>query len=120
MTLLGTPKNGPERESFDWKHAMIQMMLTFEAESTHGEPAAVKTHCEPFARRLAELPLARMAPRDDEHARLWLSSLIEREMARLGEIRAMLQEIADADLAERLPAWRSRPGPRETGIGGTC
>ena len=79
---------------------MIRMMLTFEAESDHGDAAAVTKHCDPFARRLAELPLARMAPRDDEQARQWLSSLIEREMGRLIEIRAMLQEIADADLAE--------------------
>ena len=100
LTLRVAPKNGPERESFDWKHAMIRMMLTFEAESDLGDVAAVTKHCDPFARRLAELPLARMAPKDDEQARLWLTSVIDREMGRLIEIRAMLQAIADADLAE--------------------
>ena len=49
---------------------------------------------------MAELPLARMAPLDDVQARQWLTAVIEAEMERVGQIRAVLQEIADADAAE--------------------
>ena len=42
--------------------------MTFEADSDHGDAAVATEHCEPFARRLAELPLAKMAPKDDEQA----------------------------------------------------
>ena len=41
-----------------------------------------------------------MAPRDDEQARKSLSVLIAHELTRIGEIREILQAIADADLAE--------------------
>jgi hypothetical protein len=100
LTLLAAPKGGPERESFDWKHAMIKMLMTYDAEQDHGDWDSVTKHCGPFARRLAELPLGALAPKDDEHARQWLISRIKQELERIREIRAMLVEIADADLAE--------------------
>ena len=100
LRLLVAPQNTPEPESFDWKCALIRMLMTFDTDSDQGDAALATEHCAPFARRLAELPLAKMAPRDDEQARKSLSVVIARELARIGEIREILQAIADADLAE--------------------
>ena len=61
--------------------------------------------------RLAELPLAELAPRDDDHAREWLAGRIGREMERLTEIRSRLQRIADADLAEAPARLAFETGP---------
>ena len=40
---------------------MIKMLVTFDVENKHGIAASAAKQCEPFARRLAELPLARLA-----------------------------------------------------------
>ena len=100
LTLLGAPAGGPERASYDWKSAMIRMLMTFDAEQDGGDLAAASEHCPAFARRLAELPLASLAPADGPRARQWLSAVIKRELGRIGLIRETLAEIADADLAE--------------------
>ena len=62
LTLLSAPKAGPEREGFNWKDALIKMLVTFDLESKRGIAEAAMKQCEPFARRLAELPLAKLAP----------------------------------------------------------
>ncbi len=49
---------------------------------------------------MAELPLARLAPKGKEQARQWLIGVIEGQIKRVGEIRAELAVIADADAAE--------------------
>jgi hypothetical protein len=100
LTLQGAPRDPRERESFDWKHAMIRTLVTYDTDQDHGDADMVTKHCEPFARRLAELPLAALAPRDDQEARGFLTALIKRELERISEIRATLQAIADVDLAE--------------------
>ncbi len=100
LTLISAPKGGPERETFDWQNAMIKMLITFDVENKGGIAASVAKQCEPFARRLAELPLAKLAPRDEEDARRRLTAIIEQEICRLRHVRQMLQEIADADAAE--------------------
>ena len=33
LTLLAAPKTGPEREAFDWKEALIKMLVTFDLEN---------------------------------------------------------------------------------------
>jgi hypothetical protein len=100
LTLISAPKAGPERESFDWNQALIKMLVTFDVENKNGIAATAAQQCEPFARRLAELPLARLAPRDEQQARESLSSIIHQEMGRLQETLSVLQAIADADQAE--------------------
>jgi hypothetical protein len=111
LTLISAPKSGPERESFDWKNALIKMLIAFDIENTHGVAAAVANQCEPFARRLAELPLAMLAPRDDEDARGRLTAIIEQEIRRLRHIRQTLQEIADLDAAEAPERLAFETGP---------
>jgi hypothetical protein len=60
----------------------------------------VAKQCEPFARRLAELPLARLAPKDEEQARAKLTAIIDQEVCRIRHVRQTLQAIADTDAAE--------------------
>ncbi len=62
LTLISAPKGGPERDTFDWRKAMIKMLITFDVEKTVGIAAFAEEQCEPFARRLAELPLAKLRP----------------------------------------------------------
>ena len=100
LTMLSAPKAGPERESFDWNSALIKMLVTFDVENKHGIAASVAKQCEPFARRLAELPLARLAPKDEVQARESLMLVIDHERRRLQEMLLMLRSIASADLAE--------------------
>jgi hypothetical protein len=52
-----------------------------------------------------------MAPRDDEQARRCLTAVIERETNRVRQIRAMLQKIADADVAEAPARLAIESGP---------
>ena len=56
--------------------------------------------CSSFKLRLAELPLAKLAPAGEEQARQWLTGVIEGEIKRVREIRAELAQIADDDAAE--------------------
>ena len=100
LTLISAPKGGPERDTFDWQNAMIKMLITFDVENKKGIAASAAKQCEPFARRLAELPLAKLAPRDEEDARARLTAIIDQEVCRLRHVRQTLQEIADADAAE--------------------
>jgi len=111
LTLLSAPEPGPEREAFDWKAALIKMLMTFDLENKHGIASSAAKQCEPFARRLAELPLAKLAPRDQRHARSWLNGLIEQEIKRLREIRLYLQAVADADAAEAPGRLAFETGP---------
>ena len=100
VTLHSAPKTGPERQAFDWNKALITMLLTFDLENKTGVADAVARKCEPFARRLAELPLARLAPRDEEQARERVNALIDNELRRLQELHMTLCSIAEADAAE--------------------
>ena len=56
--------------------------------------------CEPFQQALARMPLDKLAPENAVQARQRLSAVVEEELGRIGRIRARLQQIADADLAE--------------------
>ena len=56
--------------------------------------------CEPFQQALARMPLEKLAPENEAQARQRLSAVVEEELQRIGRIRARLQTIADADLAE--------------------
>jgi HAMP domain-containing protein len=112
LTLLSAaPKAPPERESFDWQNALIKMLISFDIENTHGVATAIANQCDPFARRLAELPLAKLAPLDDEDARGRLTAIIEQEIRRLRHIRQTLQEIADLDAAEAPARLAFETGP---------
>ena len=111
LTLISAPKAGPERESFDWNHALIKMLVTFDVENKNGIAAMAARRCEPFARRLAELPLARLAPSNKEQARESLSTTINDERTRLQEILSVLHAIADADQAEAPARLAFETGP---------
>ena len=52
LRLLIAPRNTPEPESFDWKYALIRMLMTFDTDSDQGDAALATEHCAPFARRL--------------------------------------------------------------------
>ncbi len=56
--------------------------------------------CEPFQQALARMPLDKLAPENEAQARQRLTAVVEEELGRIGRIRARLQKIADADLAE--------------------
>jgi hypothetical protein len=56
--------------------------------------------CEPFQQALARMPLDKLAPENEAQARQRLTAVVEQELGRIGRIRARLQKIADADLAE--------------------
>ncbi len=111
LTLLSAPKDGPERESFDWNSALIKMLVTFDVENKRGIAASTAKQCEPFARRLAELPLARLAPKDEEQARECLHLVIDEETRRLQEMMLMLRSIRNADLAEAPARLAYETGP---------
>ncbi len=111
LTLLSAPKDGPERESFDWNSALIKMLVTFDVENKRGIAASTAKQCEPFARRLAELPLARLAPKDEEQARECLHLVIDDETRRLQEMMLMLRSIRNADEAEAPARLAFEPGP---------
>ncbi len=111
LTLLSAPKDGPERESFDWNSALIKMLVTFDVENKRGIAASTAKQCEPFARRLAELPLARLAPKDEEQARECLHLVIDEETRRLQEMMLMLRSIRNADLAEAPARLAFETGP---------
>jgi hypothetical protein len=103
VALRTAPKPGPEREVFDWNGALIDMLTTFALENKKGVASKIAEHCEPFSRRLAQLPLARLAPADEEQASEHLNTIINRERCRLMEIRMQLLAIAKAD-ADEAPA----------------
>jgi Protein of unknown function (DUF1553)/Protein of unknown function (DUF1549) len=111
LSLLSAPKAGPEREAFDWKDALIKLLVTFDLENQRGIAASAMKQCEPFARRLAELPLAKLAPRDENHARSWLTGIIDQELRRLHELRLYLQVVAQADEAEAPARLAFETGP---------
>jgi hypothetical protein len=102
LTLTVAPKPGPQNEPFDWISALVVMLYSFKREDTIKTAADVARyhHCSAFKHRLAELPLARLAPEGGEQARLWLTGVIEGEMKRVRDIRAELEQIALADAAE--------------------
>ena len=87
------------------------MLVTFDLENKRGIAASAAKQCEPFARRLAELPLAKLAPRDENHARSWLTGIIDQELRRLHDIRLYLQVVAQADEAEAPARLAFETGP---------
>jgi hypothetical protein len=100
LALLVAPEAGPEREAFDWKCAMIKMLMTFDVENDNGNGAMVAKQCEPFARRLGGLPLAKLAPANDDQSRNRLTSLIEPEIRRCRQRSAFLNRAAIPTLFE--------------------
>ena len=62
--------------------------------------AGITRLCEPFQQTLARMPLDKLAPESEEEARQRLLEVVDQELDRIGQLRAMLQKIADADLAE--------------------
>ena len=105
------PKAGPALASFDWKNALIKILMTFDLENKNGTATAVAEQCEPFARRLAELPLARLAPTDEQRARATIGEIIEKQVERIHEMRRRLRDIADADAAEAPARMAFEIGP---------
>ena len=120
LRLLVAPQNTPEPESFDWKYALIRMLMTFDTDSDQGDAALATEHCAPFARRLAELPLAKMAPRDDEQARKSLSVVIARSWHESARSGRSCRRSPMPTWPRRPPVWHSRPGMKAKGIGVTC
>ncbi len=102
LTLTVATQPGAQNEPFDWISALLVMLCSFKHEDTIKTAADVARfhYCEPFKCRLAELPLARLAPKGKVQARQWLIGVIEGQIKRVRGIRAELEEIADADEAE--------------------
>jgi hypothetical protein len=102
LTLTGTPKPIPQNEPFDWVSALVLIMYSLNCEDSIKTAAdLVRYHkCASFKLRLAELPLAKLAPAGEEQARQWLTGVIEGQIKRVSEIRAELAQIAAADAVE--------------------
>ena len=102
LALTVAPKAEPSNEPFDWNSALLVMLYSFRCEDLIQTVADVaRFHkCKPFQHRLAELPLAKLAPAGEEEARQWLTGVIEGQIKRVGDIRAELEQIALADAAE--------------------
>ena len=111
LTLMAAPKAGDAQKPFHWATALTKMMTCFELEDPAVTVPHMIDHCNSFTLRMAELPLARMAPSDDVQARQWLTAVIERETERIRQIRAMLQKVADADAAEAPARLAIESGP---------
>ena len=111
VTLSRPAKNELRPEPIDWSAALIRLLCDFDAEVPTGVAKMVITQCEPFSRRLDEMPLATLAMADRDEARRWLRGLIERHRIRLRRIRAVLQQIADADAAEAPARLAFETGP---------
>jgi hypothetical protein len=62
--------------------------------------AGITRLCEPCQQALARMPLDKLAPESEEEARRRLLEVVDQELDRIGQLRAMLQKIADADTAE--------------------
>jgi hypothetical protein len=62
--------------------------------------AGITRLCEPIQQALARMPLDKLAPESEEEARQRLLEVVDQELDRIGRFQAMLQKIADADLAE--------------------
>ena len=100
LTLIQAPKAAPEQKPSDWPLALTRMLASFEIEGQDRFIDNMVAQFKSFTHRLAQLPLARMAPEGVEQASEWLKTVINGEIERVGQIRAMLQGIADADAAE--------------------
>jgi hypothetical protein len=111
LALFVVPQAGPGPEPFDWKAGLIKMLTSVDVEADNGIAEQAARQCEPFTRRLAEMPLAALAPTDGGHARQWLAGTIKREIERLTQIRYGLKRIADADLAEAPARLAFETGP---------
>jgi hypothetical protein len=85
-----------------------RVLLRLDIMSMHH----LANQCRALTLRMAELPLARMAPPDDVQARQCLTAVIERELERVHQIRTMLQKIADADTAEAPARLAVERGPK--------
>jgi hypothetical protein len=102
LALTVAPKGEPPSEPFDWVSALIVMLYSVNREGSIKTVADVArfTYSRAFEHRLAELPLATLAPEGVSQARQWLTGVIEGQLKRVNEIRAELAQIAAADAAE--------------------
>ena len=100
LMLIAPPNAAAQEQPIEWATALTKMMTSFDVESDIMSMHHMANQCRAFTVRMAELPLVRMAPQDDVQARQGLTAVIEAEMERVGQIRAVLQKIADADAAE--------------------
>jgi hypothetical protein len=75
----------------------------FDIEKDNGNAIKAAVQCEPFMRRLEQLPLSTMAPPGEVEAREWLAQRIEHERERVERIREEVAELAEADAAQASP-----------------
>jgi hypothetical protein len=97
-----TSAGGPMTDA-DWSGELVHMVVSFGHEHRITEVAFSISQCKSFHRRLAALPLARLAPANPAEARAWLTATIEARLARVRHLHALLREIALAD-ADQAPA----------------
>ena len=90
-------------ETFDWAVAVIKFLTEFDIEKDNGNAIMAAVQCEPFMRRLEQLPLAAMAPPGEVEAREWLAQRIEQEKERVEHIR---EEVAEPRRSRRGPGIR--------------
>ncbi len=115
FVLIDKPPMRVSSIQASWPSKLFHMLLAYDLDPYRPVYTKLSGECDPFFRRLGEMPLARLAPSDKDEARQWLSTQIDRELARLRPVRARLQEIAEADAAEtaaRLALETSPEGER--------
>jgi hypothetical protein len=96
MALKPEPKQEPGR-----KATFLEAVSAMSGDDQISRVVAGITRlCEPFQQALAGIPLEKLARANEEEARQRLLEVVDRELGRIGRFRAMLQKIAEADLAE--------------------
>jgi hypothetical protein len=103
LVLMGQSVAGVNNELADWRSALVHMLVSFQHEFEVKDAKWSVSQCRSFHHRLADVPLARLAPESAEHARQLLMAVIDGAGRRLRRMRAELQSIAQAD-ADQAPA----------------
>ena len=100
MALLPESEREPTPDSGQ-KPALAESINAMNRDERLSRIAAGITRLsEPFQEALARMPLDKLAPANEAEARQRLLAVVDQELGRISRIRAMLQQIADADQAE--------------------
>ena len=119
LTVAGTHKPAPGGEPVNWPLALTQLLASFELEARDYSVQILVNTFASFTARLAQLPLARMAPESADQAGDWLTKVIEREIeASSRSVRSSAGSPKPMP-PRHLRGCGSRPGRKERITGGT-